>query len=249
MSTQPKEGDHPTTCCTLPPFASDYTPKGHTENVGDLPVYFTGAKGKKAIIVIYDIFGELPLTQQFADRLADSGFYVAMPDYFRGAPWSKVPFERAELMAYLQERVPFDQVMKPDTLNVIQHLKSQGVESVGALGFCWGGLHTSTLGSHEDVVAAGLKGVSSVHPSFHTVDTVKDLKVPVAFIPTQDEADFTPIMESIANKPFASKNVHVRFDDVHHGFAAARANYADPVNVKRSGEAVQILNKFFNEVL
>ncbi|KAJ3054136.1 hypothetical protein HK097_002566 [Rhizophlyctis rosea] len=244
-----KEGDHNHTCCSLPPFNSEYVPKGHVQTLGDLPVYFAGEKGKKAVIVIPDIFGLHKLTQQFADALAFQGFYIALLDSFRGNPWSKAPLILDELKAFLSANVPYDPVMKSDVLSVISHLHSQGVESIAALGFCWGGLITTQLGSDEEVVQKGLKAVSSVHPSFHTLETVKGLKVPVAYLPSQNESDFKPLLDSLSHLPFASKNVHVRFDDVHHGFAAARANYDDPVNVKRSGEAVQVLKAFYESVL
>jgi dienelactone hydrolase len=42
---------------------------------------------KKAILVIYDIFGFFPQTIQGADILAASGDYqVFMPDFFEGQP-------------------------------------------------------------------------------------------------------------------------------------------------------------------
>ncbi|KAJ3279133.1 hypothetical protein HK104_001723 [Borealophlyctis nickersoniae] len=233
-------------CCTMPPFTSEYKPKGSISNVGNLPLYFTGEKGKKAVLVIYDIFGMLVPTQQFVDRLAEQGFYVAMPDYFRGNPWKKVPFKLEELMAHLNENVPYDNVIVPDSKAVISHLKSEGVESVGVLGFCWGGLMATKLAADE---STGLKAVASAHPSFVSADLVKTLKVPAAYLPSHEEPDFGPIMETLKDQPFASKNVHVRFDDMHHGFCAGRADFSNPANAKRAADAVDIFAKFYKNVL
>ena len=45
-------------CCSIPPVASDYTPVGTIENLGDLPVYTVGPNdATKAVLVFYDIFG------------------------------------------------------------------------------------------------------------------------------------------------------------------------------------------------
>jgi len=45
------------------------------------------ASAKKAILVIYDIFGFFPQTIQGADILAAAGEYqVFMPDFFEGEP-------------------------------------------------------------------------------------------------------------------------------------------------------------------
>ncbi|CAG7828715.1 unnamed protein product, partial [Allacma fusca] len=40
-----------------------------------------------------------------------------------------------------------------------------------------------------------------------------------------------------------------RFNDVHHGFAAARGNYSDPIVAARIEEVISTVKTFFNENL
>jgi hypothetical protein len=55
-------------------------------------------------------------------------------------------------------------------------------------------------------------------------------------------------MEVLKQKPFGDKCKHVRFDDVHHGFAAARGNWEEgTADKKRATEAIQLTADFFAE--
>ena len=61
-----------------------YQPKGKVVTVEDLDIYVVG-NGEKCVIWNYDIFGfNSGRTKELADLLAESGFLVVMPDYFRG---------------------------------------------------------------------------------------------------------------------------------------------------------------------
>ena len=72
-------------CCTLPPVVSNYTPKGTTFELDGMSVYETPDKTpKKVLICAYDIFGVHQNIRQFADILAQAGFLIAVPDFFRG---------------------------------------------------------------------------------------------------------------------------------------------------------------------
>lgn len=77
-------------CCTLPPVTSDYAAQGAEFALGDLTIYETKDKSPKIVLICaYDIFGFHPNTKQFADKLNSGGeFRVAMPDFFRGKPFS-----------------------------------------------------------------------------------------------------------------------------------------------------------------
>merc|ERR1712106_1136626 len=61
-----------------------YQPKGKVVRVEDLDIYVVG-NGEKCVTWNYDIFGfNSGRTKELADLLAESGFLVVMPDYFRG---------------------------------------------------------------------------------------------------------------------------------------------------------------------
>lgn len=76
-------------CCNAgKPTPHAYAGNGSVQSAGDLPLYVSGS-GKKAVVVIYDIFGfcEPPTNgniRRNCDKLADEGFMAVMPDFFRG---------------------------------------------------------------------------------------------------------------------------------------------------------------------
>ena len=62
----------------------DYKEKGKVEKIDDLDIYVVG-NGSKCIIWNYDVFGfNGGRTRQMCDFLAESGYLVIMPDYYRG---------------------------------------------------------------------------------------------------------------------------------------------------------------------
>lgn len=83
---------HSAACCSVPPVVSkDYSQKGKYITVDGLKTYATGPPdAKKAILIIYDIFGYFPQTIQGADILAygdkENQYQVFMPDFFEGSP-------------------------------------------------------------------------------------------------------------------------------------------------------------------
>jgi hypothetical protein len=57
-------------------------------------------------------------------------------------------------------------------------------------------------------------------------------------------------MERLSKQPFGDKCKHVRFDDVQHGFAAARGNWEEgTADRKRATEAIKLTVDFFAENL
>ena len=109
---------------------------GRVETLFDLPCYMVGPSGpgsggpKKAIVLIYDIFGFAPPnTRHNCDTLAEAGFFVIMPDLFRGSGRRDPAFERPT-----EEAVDTDLYEK-----VMPFLKAKGYSVVGLVGFCFGG--------------------------------------------------------------------------------------------------------------
>ncbi|KAI9491664.1 dienelactone hydrolase [Zychaea mexicana] len=236
-------------CCTIPPVDSDYQPVGTVENVGDiqLPTYVVGPKdAKKALLVIYDVFGFHNNTKQFCDVLAKNcGYKVVMPDFFRGKPL--VPEDMGDVdrvMAWIG-KVGSMEVIQPQVEVVRQWLQEQGVVEGGLVGFCWG----AKISVQITAVDSFFGGASLIHPSFVDVKDAEKAGAPVLALPSKDEPDMTEYMNVLAKKPFGDKCAHQRFDDMHHGFAAARGNWSDELNRKRATEAIQLTANFFRSVL
>lgn len=89
-------------------------------------------------------------------------------------------------------------------------------------------------------------GASMIHPSFVDVKDAEQAAAPVLAIPSKDEPDMTEYMQILSKKPFGDKCKHVRFDDMPHGFCAARGDYNDEANAKRANEAIKLTCDFFS---
>ncbi|TBU46527.1 hypothetical protein BD309DRAFT_857797 [Dichomitus squalens] len=245
-------------CCTIAPVKSDYVPKGkYKPYAGFSKVYVTGPEtpGKVAIVCVYDIFGFKPQTQQGADILAEKlKAQVLMPDFFEpGEPWpvDQFPPKTPEDQKKLQEF--FGGIAKPTDgvarlINVAKTLKSEGVEFVGAYGFCWGGKVTILAGSQD---ATPLDAVSAVHPAMLSHDDVTKLSIPLGLYPSNDEPvdEIKQILEIVSKKPFSEKSDYKHYDSyVFHGFAAARADLNDAENKKHYEDLYGRLCGYFSKV-
>ncbi|CDH49969.1 dienelactone hydrolase family protein [Lichtheimia corymbifera JMRC:FSU:9682] len=240
---------HSHACCTIPPVASDYQAVGTIEKVGadELPVYVVGPKdAKKAILVIYDIFGLHNNTKQFCDILAkECGYKVVMPDFFRGEPWTDEKMGDMQALIAWIGKVGSIEVVSPQIKSVTEWLQGQGVTKAGLVGFCWG----AKISVQMTAIDSFFGGASLVHPSFVDVKDAEKAGAPILALPSKDEPDMTEYMKVLSQKPFGDKCAHRRFDDQPHGFAAARGDYTDELNKKRATEAIQLTANFFSKVL
>ncbi|KAG5188506.1 Alpha/Beta hydrolase protein [Tribonema minus] len=237
----------PACCKAGPPISSDYEPKGTIATIGDQEVYFSGS-GPRAICIVYDIFGLSPQAKQVCDKLADAGFSVAMPDFARGQPWlleNFPPKDQGEFMAWVGKH-DFDAVIRPDMERVQAHMReTMGAKVFGAIGFCWGGSIATKAACAQGLVAAG----AAVHYAFITPELVEGVCVPLCLLPSGDDPDTAPLKEVLDKKPFGAACVYHRFEDMHHGFCAARGDWSQPLIAQRASEAVAMLSDFMDKNL
>lgn len=59
------------------------------------------------------------------------------------------------------------------------------------------------------------------------------------------QTEYQAILEK---KPFGHKCKMVRFDDIHHGFCAARGDFTNPHNIQRANEAIKLTVEFFTDL-
>ncbi|KAJ3113732.1 hypothetical protein HK100_001894 [Physocladia obscura] len=229
-------------CCTLPPVESDYVPKGEIIKIGGLDVYIVGPKGSKnAVLVNYDIFGLQ--TKQVCDILSSRGYRVAMPDLCRGDPWPIAQWPPAggfgEVMAHISKNATVESV-RADMAATRAFLKTEGSVSFGILGFCWGGRIVSLISDEPEYAAIAL-----AHPVAVSLEDAAKISAPMLCLPAQDDdkATFEAIFE-VVHKNHPSSKIR-RFDDVPHGFAAARGDFGDPLMAKRANEAIAEIDDFF----
>ncbi|CAM9559611.1 unnamed protein product, partial [Laminaria digitata] len=218
-----------------PPVVCDYTPKGTVSKIGDLDTYFIGS-GPKCIVVVYDIFGfstqakqasHQPLENRAIHRLfAAAGFNVAMPDFCEGKHWLVENFPPKdkrvfELHAWFGSTGDWDTAILPKFTATVAHMKEhKGAEVLGLAGFCWGGMismKAAALGAD-----GGLTATACCHPAMLSPELAEKVTVPVLIMPSGEEPDHAPLKEVLDKKPFGDKCEYRRFDDMHHGFCAAR---------------------------
>ncbi|TKY87114.1 hypothetical protein EX895_003791 [Sporisorium graminicola] len=241
-------------CCTIPPVKSDYSPKGTIEKIGGLDSYVVGPKdAKKAIVVVYDIFGFHNATKQGADLLADATkARVVMPDFFRGKPYPQEQYppntdeKKAAFQNFFGNAGDFS-ARKPDLEAVAEELKKDGAAKLGVSGYCWGGKLAVLAGGE----GTKFTSVAQVHPAMVDPKDAEKLTVPIASFPSKDEPkeQVDKFQEVVQQKPFAKDSVYKLYPDSHHGWAAARADLSDEGNLKNFQDVYQRLADFFNKTL
>ncbi|KAI9168333.1 hypothetical protein H9P43_007705 [Blastocladiella emersonii ATCC 22665] len=238
---------HSKACCTLPPVVSDYTPKGaHVTLDGGLDAYVVGpADAATALVMTYDIFGYHPATKQTVDLLAHGlGARVYMPDFFEGNAWSLANFPPKDGPAFMQWVTTAGgwSRIKPLLSASIAHAKAHGAHKVGVVGLCWGSLMAVQA---ADELAADLAGAALLHPAFLKLELIQAAKRPLCILPSKDEPDMADVEAHLKStgKLYAFR----RFDDMHHGWCGARADFENELNRQRTHEAVDEVVAFFTK--
>ncbi|KAG0354296.1 hypothetical protein BGZ54_001711 [Gamsiella multidivaricata] len=242
-------------CCNTPPTNAVWQNKGHDKilphkvNGIERKTYRTGSKdSKRGIIAVHDILGFHPTTYQFLDRLAESngGFQVSAPHFFsEGMPESLLG-DRSALMAWLSEHGDYKNNRLYDVvLAAVENLRADGCTTFSIEGQCWG--------TYIAIQAASEPGnpflaVGGPHPSFTTVELVKDVKCPLILLASKDEADMIPVIESVKHKNFAVESFHKRYDNMQHGWTGGRGDWSDPEQFKAGLEAIDLLGQYYAKV-
>ncbi|KAI7902383.1 dienelactone hydrolase [Cokeromyces recurvatus] len=232
-------------CCSIPPVVSDYQHTGEMETYDGLDIYTVGPKdAKNAVLVIYDVFGYHPNAYQFCDILAKNcGWKVIMPDILHGDYATMELLKQFDKFMVWLNKVGTYEAVHPDIERSVRYLKESGVTAATLVGFCWGAKIAVQLTSEMPFFI----GASLIHPSFVDVKDAEKAGAPILALPTSDEPDMTEYMEVLYKKPFGSQCKHHRFNDMHHGFCAARGDYTNELNAQRANEAIQYTVNFFTD--
>lgn len=243
-------------CCgpsAASPVAYDYTPCGKVEELAPgLEAYTVAGNKPAALIIVYDIFGyaDFPQVKQVADRLSSAtGLTVAVPDFFHSKPWSMARFPpkpEDNFMAWITQAGSYDAV-KGDLYKAVDALKGRGAARFGVLGCCWGAAIALQAGAD----AATFSAAGGMHPSLFGKDKefAEAVNVPVALVSAKGDP-LESVQDVVAARPaLAAKSVWRRYDDMTHGFCAARGDFKDPLVAQRVGETVQLLAGFLTSTL
>ncbi|KAF9360813.1 hypothetical protein BGX26_007575 [Mortierella sp. AD094] len=242
-------------CCNTPPTEAQWQPKGQDKvlttliNGEERKVYRTGPKdSKRGVIAVYDIFGFHPTGIQFFDRIAASngGFQVSVPHMFKEKTPKSLLGDVPAIMAWLGENGDYKKSHLDELIRaVVEDLRADGCTTFSIFGQCWGAKIAIQAASEEGspFLAAG-----GPHPTFVTVELVKDIKCPLILLASKDEADMIPVIESIEHKNFPVESFHKRFTNMHHGWTGGRGDWTIPEQFKAGLEAVDLLSQYFSKV-
>jgi len=201
--------------------AEAYVPKGTIVKKGDLDIYHVGqAKNGKCIIWNYDIFGlEGGRTRMFCDIVADEGYLVILPDFYRDRKFHDP--KNPGTMEFLKEKSQWNELKVDFEEKVLPFAKENGAVSFGAIGTCWGSYMVVRQCAYPE-----LKAGVSMHPS-HTVvskireeeegDILQAIACPQLFMPAgNDPPNVKP--GGIGSSVLGDKLEIVEFDDMVHGW-------------------------------
>lgn len=205
---------------------ANYTPKGNYSQIDDMKIYTVG-NGTKSVLYIYDIYGlEGSRARMMCDMWAALGYFVIMPDFFRGEFQGSPNFNRS--------RYNLDYVKNDLNQKVFPYLKQRGINTTNVIGSCWGGWLALELVQLDNVVS----GVS-FHPAvalsaYNATQLANMAKSPVFLAPSIGEnADWREggaFDLTIKQKPFGNKSI-VKFYNQSHGFVPRGAlNNTDTMN-------------------
>jgi len=234
-------------CCANPPTLSPAAGEGKVvESFGGIRAYVVGAKeSKAAVVLISDVYGfEAPNLRNIADKVASSGYFVVVPDFLHGDPFVPGDTDRP-IQVWIKEHGPdkgFEEA-KP----VIAALKEQGVSVVGAAGYCWGAKVVAELAKANEIQAAVMS-----HPSFVTVDDIKEVKCPISILGAETDHLSPPELvkqfEQVLSSNSGIGSFVKIFPGVSHGWTV-RYDSNDAVAVKNAEEALADMTDWFNKNL
>ncbi|KAF6220729.1 hypothetical protein HO133_003162 [Letharia lupina] len=222
-------------CCNIPPVEVDYTPKGSDIKIQGMKTYKTGSpSATTAILLIGDVFGNVAQVLQGADLLAYGGesshqYQVFVPDFLRGQYASHTWFppdteeKQKAIGAYFGGHANFGTAKEkiPAVIKEIEQETKGTITKWAAVGLCWGGkVATLAAGSDTPFVAA-----VSAHPALVDPKDGPSVTIPYCLLPSMHEDKDK--VKAFADAINVEKYVET-FDDMPHGWMAARADLNDP---------------------
>ncbi|GJN14271.1 hypothetical protein PR202_gb01071 [Eleusine coracana subsp. coracana] len=243
------------------------------DDFGGQRSYIAGSpESKAAVILISDAFGKGPSHKlQGPDSLyslARTENYSCVTDFLHGDPydpsnpknpgmWLQSHDPLSNTYGFFQWKKAFEEA-KP----VIAALKSKGVLTIGAAGYCWGGKYDSlwfycqvTILAKVVVELAKVHEIQAavlLHPSLLAVDDIKEVKCPISILGAETDKSTPPELvkqfEEVLSANSEIGHFVKIFPGVEHGWAV-RYSDDDEAAVSRAEEALQDMLDWFNKYL
>jgi len=209
-----------------PPFEGySWSDKGVVDKVGDMDVYRVGTSNK-CIVWCYDIYGfKGGRTRELCDKLADKGYMVILPDFFRG-DWRDIA--DPDLEEWIVKQTDWAGQRQFEWVEqLLPYARSHGAETFGAVGTCWGATMVMRLSSYGEFKAA-----ACMHPALSFIvesilkeelyEILDEVQCPQLMITAgNDHANEKP--NGLANKvwrvmKFGPKCEFKEYPDMEHGW-------------------------------
>lgn len=111
--------------------------------------------------------------QLIADQFAANGYFVVMPDLFRGDP---CPLNRPATFDFMAWRAKHGiEQVTPAVVAAIKEMKKLGVKKIGAVGYCFGAKYVVRHLKPGEIDAGYL-----AHPSFVDADELRAMQGPLS---------------------------------------------------------------------
>ncbi|KAK3138838.1 hypothetical protein QOZ80_5AG0374040 [Eleusine coracana subsp. coracana] len=236
-------------CCDNPPQLNPAGGEGKViDSFGGLKAYVVGSDDcKAAVVLVSDVYGfEAPNLRKIADKVSSSGYFVVVPDFLHGDPYMPGKTDRSlPVSVWVASHDPIKafEEAKP----VIAALKDKGICTVGAAGYCLGAKIVVELAKSREIHAAVL-----LHPTFVTVDDIKEVKCPISILGAEIDKYSPPeLMEQF--KIVLSANYGVShfvkiFPGVRHGWSVRYRDH-DAAALKSAEEAMTDMMDWFHKNL
>jgi len=211
------------------------------------PGYFTtdaSVSDAPGVVMIEEWWGVTDTIQQMADKLANAGFRVLVPDLFRGRK-AVVPDEANHLV----EGLDFGDAANQDIRGAVQYLKSTGSKKVAVLGFCMGGALALLAAMHDPEIDAVVTFYGVTPPE---AGDVGKIAVPVQGHWAEHDDFASPQAVSRIEARFKEAGVSHEFYryDAKHGFnnpnpigQAGLGNYDEAADTQSWSRAIDFLRK------
>jgi len=242
-------------------------PSGEDSVLGGVNSYV--AKPKKsthsAIVIATDAFGyALPNVRLIADKMAEGGFLVVVPDIFNGnaVPADilqifesendlKAAMELPEVKTALGDfRTKHGDVAPKVSIleEVIKELREKhGIVKVGVQGYCYGGKIAVLLAGKSDKIDV----FATAHPSRLSEEELNAIQKPGLFCCAEIDQTFTQDVRKQAEEILNKKGVPNKFVDYKgmiHGFAIRGDSKVENI-ASSAKDALQQSVSFFKQYL
>jgi len=252
--------------------AVPYMEGGHLEKVGHLDCYVVGS-GAKAILWCHDLggFQGKDRTRQLADKIAEAGYVVIIPDFFRGEeiePISpqKVMQPSGEMIlktcldkAWLAEMSNWQERLRDDWVETLLPWARDelGIKAFGALGTGWGAYVATRISSYSTDVVCG----AVLEPSTTEVvaangedlyEVLEEVACPQLVVTASDDS-VNDKKDGLAwrvwkSMAWSKKSEFKEFSDVKHGFLLRGDRSVEAVAVN-ARITLNMVRDFFNKHL